>query len=72
MSEEKDIGSESEPETFKKKQEGEINSFIDNTQVLEELKNYFNDGELEINFVKQVLMKDKGEAWAKYLKNIRG
>ena len=71
MSEEKDIGPENQNlETFKKKQEGEINSFINSTQILKELKDYFNDGEIKINFVKQILMKDGGEAWARHSKGI--
>lgn len=49
---------------FKSKKETE--RFISSPEVVAELKQYFNDGEIPVNFVPQILMKDGGEAWAKY------
>lgn len=60
-------GYENDIAVFNKvKAEEEIDTFLTNEQVKQELSKYFNDGEIDIVFSKKILMKDGGEAWAKY------
>ncbi|MDD4468171.1 MAG: DNA polymerase III subunit beta, partial [Candidatus ainarchaeum sp.] len=55
------IEEEAIEETFKKKEEKDIKTFLSNTQTIYDLRKYFKEEEVEVNFLKQVLMPDGGE-----------